>query len=131
MNIQAFITLYFISLPIFIFLDLVWLSFLMKDFYQTRLGYLLGEVNWVAAVVFYLVFIFGITFFVTYPVWSGEMKVNAIVLGALFGFITYATYDLTNQATVRDWPVLVTIVDMIWGAVLGATVSFLTLTFYN
>lgn len=116
-------TVYFISFVIFIALDLLWLGVLAKDFYQTKLGYLLGPVNWYAAIIFYLIFICGITFFVTMPALQNGSVMQAVLIGALFGFITYGTYDLTNQATIKDWPVLVTIVDMIWGAVLGATVS--------
>lgn len=130
MNISTFLTLYAISIPIFIVLDLLWLGVVAKDFYQVRLGHLLGDVNWAAAIVFYAVFLAGVTFFATYPSASGTVF-RAILLGALFGFVTYATYDLTNNATLRDWPVIVTVVDIIWGTALGATVAGLTHTIYK
>lgn len=87
----------------------------------------LGPVNWTAAIVFYLIFIVGILIFAVAPALESQSWQKALVLGALFGFFTYATYDLTNLATLREWPLTVTLVDMVWGAVLSgsvATVSF-------
>lgn len=130
MNISTLVTLYFISIPIFIICDLLWLGVVARDFYQTRLGYLLGEVNWIAAIVFYLIFLAGLTFFAIAPGISAGLG-RTVLLGAFFGFVAYATYDLTNQATIRDWPLSVTIVDMIWGAFLGGVVSTLTYLIYQ
>ena len=125
MQLGLFFTLFVISVPIFIIGDLLWLGFLMKNFYQSRLGHLLGDVNWGAACIFYMVFVLGLTFFATYPSVARGTAMTAIVLGALYGLFTYATYDLTNHATLRDWPYMVTVVDIVWGTALGATVSFL------
>lgn len=131
MNIQTFLTLYFISVPIFFIVDMIWLGLVAKNFYQSKLGHLLGEVNWPAAIIFYLVFLVGLTFFATYPsVLAGKIS-QAILFGALFGFFTYATYDLTNLATLRDWPLSVTLVDMIWGAVLGGAVAGISMFVYR
>jgi len=105
---------------------MVWLGVVARDFYATRLGHLLGEVNWTAAIIFYLVFLVGLTFFAIYPAAVAGDVGKALLLGALFGFFTYATYDLTNLATLRDWPLSVTLVDMVWGTVLGGSVSALT-----
>ena len=119
--------LYFISLPVFFVIDMIWLGFVAKNFYQQQIGFLLkSNINWFAAIVFYLIFIFGLVVFVIYPALEKNLWWHALLFGALFGFITYATYDLTNLATIKDWPILVTIVDLIWGAVLAASVSMIS-----
>lgn len=123
MNIQIFLTLYIVSVPIFFIIDMIWLGLVAKNFYQSKLGHLLGEVNWTAAIIFYLVFLVGLTFFATYPAALAGKVGQAVLFGALFGFFTYATYDLTNLATLRDWPLSVSLVDMVWGAVLGGAVA--------
>lgn len=119
---KTFITLYTLSVPVFIACDLLWLGIIAKDFYQSKLGYLLGDVNWGAAILFYFLFIGGLTLFATMPSLEGGM-IKTIVFGGLFGLVTYATYDLTNHATIRDWPLVVTVVDIAWGTVLGALVA--------
>ena len=126
MSLMQFVTLYAVSVPVFFIIDMVWLGVVARDFYATRLGHLLGEVNWPAAIIFYLVFLVGLTIFAIYPVAEAGDVGKALLLGALFGFFTYATYDLTNLATLRDWPLSVTLVDMVWGTVLGGSVSALT-----
>jgi uncharacterized membrane protein len=83
----------------------------------------MGPTNWLAAIIFYLLFILGILIFVVVPgVKEGSLAMT-LVRAALFGLITYATYDLTNLATIKNWPLLVTVVDMIWGTVLSTLVS--------
>jgi uncharacterized membrane protein len=86
------------------------------------------NVNWTAAILFYLLFIVGLVLFVISPALAKNSIQYALVFGALFGLITYATYDLTNLAVLKDWPLAITIVDMIWGAVLASSVS--TITYY-
>jgi uncharacterized membrane protein len=81
------------------------------------------EFNWVAAILFYLIFIGGVIFFAVVPALEFGSWQRAFLYGALFGFMAYATYDLTNLATVRDWPLTVTVVDLTWGAVLSALVA--------
>lgn len=121
------IKLYAIALPVFLAIDLIWLGFIAKNFYKEQIGFLMkNNVNWTAAIIFYLLFIIGLVFFVIEPALSKGSIMHAVVFGALFGLITYATYDLTNLATLKDWPVLVTIVDLIWGAFLSASVSAIT-----
>lgn len=83
----------------------------------------MGSVNWTAAIVFYLLFIVGILVFAVLPALDAGSLMKAVLLGAFFGFIAYATYDLTNLATTKDWPLTVTLVDMAWGAVLSASVA--------
>ena len=82
--------------------------------------------NWLPAIIFYFLFIAGILVFVVVPGLATNSLKTTLLRAALFGLITYATYDLTNLATVKDWPVLVTIVDMIWGTVLSTAVSFVS-----
>ena len=131
MNIQTFLTLYLISVPIFFVIDMFWLGVLAKNLYQSRIGHLLGEVNWYAAIIFYLIFLIGLTFFAIYPAMTESKISTAIVYGALFGFFTYATYDLTNLATLKDWSLSITIIDMLWGTFLGATVAGVTVCIYK
>jgi uncharacterized membrane protein len=119
--------LYLIALPVFFAIDMVWLGVVAKGFYRREIGSLMrSPVNWPAAVVFYLLFILGLVVFVVSPALDRDSWVRALGYGALFGLITYATYDLTNLSTIRDWPVLLTAVDLVWGTVLAATVSVIT-----
>ena len=127
MNITVVKTLlvYLITVPIFFIIDLVWLGVIAKGFYQKHLGYLMRpQINWAAAILFYLLFIIGIVLFAVRPALELQSPVRALVFGALFGFFTYATYDLTNLATVKDWPVIVTAIDLIWGTVLCGAVAW-------
>lgn len=120
---MQFIKIYLITLPVFFAIDMIWLGYIAKDFYQKQIGQLLSpNVNWTAATVFYLMFIAGMIFFVIYPAIEKNSWMHALIYGALFGLITYATYDLTNLATLKDFPLTVAIVDMIWGTVLSASV---------
>lgn len=131
MNITHFLTLYALSVPIFFLIDMVWLGVIASDFYRTKLAHLMGEINWTAAIIFYLVFLVGLVIFAIYPAVERNNWQYALIHGALFGFFTYATYDLTNLATLRDWPLSVAIVDMVWGTVLGAVVATVTVLVYG
>ena len=119
-----FLKLYLITLPVFFALDMIWLGLVAKNFYAKQIGFLLKpEVNWTAAISFYLLFIAGLVLFVIAPALEKHSFMHALLFGALFGLITYATYDLTNLATMKDWPMLVTFVDLAWGMFLSASVS--------
>ena len=127
-----FIKLFLIALPVFFAIDMVWLAVVAKNFYQKQVGSLMKpNINWVAAIIFYLLFITGLIVFVISPAVVKQSWVHALLFGALFGLITYATYDLTNLATMKDWPLLVTVVDLIWGAVLAASISVITYIIAN
>ncbi len=130
-NINQFLTLYLLAVPVFFIIDMIWLGVIARPFYQSRLGHLLGDINWVAAIIFYLVFLLGLTFFAIYPSVVKGTIMSAVTLGALFGFFTYATYDLTNLATIKGWPLSVTLVDMVWGSLLGALVATITVFVYQ
>ena len=119
-----YLKLYVITLVGFLAIDFVWLAFVARGFYRSQLGFLLSDQpNWWAAVVFYLLFVAGLLVFAVIPgLQTGSLR-NALLLGAFFGLVTYATYDLTNLATVKNWPWIVTVVDMAWGMVLAASVT--------
>lgn len=122
-----FLKLYLIALPILFVIDIIWLGFIAKGFYAKHIGFMLREdVNWWAAVAFYLLFIVGLIVFVVTPALEAQSWSHALLYGILFGVVTYATYDLTNLATTKNWPLIVTVVDLIWGAFLAASVSTLT-----
>ena len=124
---SVFLKLYVIALPIFLGIDMLWLGLVAKKFYFEQIGGLMKpDINWLAAILFYLLFIVGIVLFVIMPALEKGSWKHALIFGALFGFVAYATYDLTNLATLKDWPLIVTIVDLIWGAVLTASVSTIT-----
>jgi uncharacterized membrane protein len=119
-----YIKLYLSTLAVFLVVDLIWLSLVARGFYKKQLGFLMSSSpNWLAAILFYLLFIAGLLVFVVVPgLESGSIKIT-LLHAALFGLVTYATYDLTNLATVKNWPVLITIVDLGWGTVLSVIVS--------
>jgi uncharacterized membrane protein len=123
------IKLYFIALPVFFAIDFIWLALVARKFYVAQLGLLMKtNINWAAAITFYLLFIVGLVIFAIAPAIEKKSLASAVIMGGLFGFFTYATYDLTNLATLKNWPLGVTIVDMIWGVVLAGSVS--TITFF-
>ena len=124
MNVGGVIISYLLTALVFFAIDLAWLGLVARDMYSRYIGHLMSnQVNWVAAVVFYLAFIVGILVFPVYPSVDEDSLLQAIVLGALFGFFTYSTYDLTNLATLKNWPLSITIVDITWGMVLTSVVS--------
>ena len=121
------VVLYVIATAIFLACDLVWLGLVARGFYQRHLGYLMrNPVNWAAALLFYLLFVVGLLIFAIKPALDVQNPLRALLYGALFGFFTYATYDLTNLATVRDWPLIVTVADLSWGVVLCSIVACAT-----
>ena len=122
-----FIKLYAIALPVFFAIDMLWLGLVAKNFYRNQIGFLMrDDLNWIAALVFYLLFIIGLVLFVIAPAFEKKSWMHALLFGALFGLVTYATYDLSNLATIKDWPLLVTMVDLAWGATLAASVATVT-----
>jgi uncharacterized membrane protein len=120
----TYLKLYALTFAAFFAIDMIWLGLVAKGFYRKHLGYLMApDVNWPAAIIFYLLFIAGILVFVVVPgLKSGSIGMT-VLRGALFGLITYATYDLTNLATIKNWPLTVTLVDLAWGTILSVVVS--------
>lgn len=122
-----YLKLYLATLVVFFAVDIIWLGLVARTFYRKQLDFLLApNTNWIAAIAFYLLFILGILVFVVVPGLEDDSLKTTLLRAALFGLITYATYDLTNLATVKDWPVLVTVVDLVWGIVLSVTVSLVS-----
>ena len=121
-----FIRLFLIAFVVFFIIDMLWLGLIAKNVYQKFIGHLLKkDVNWVAAIIFYLLFIIGLVVFVIEPAVAKASLTDALLYGALFGLITYATYDLTNLATLKSWPIGITYIDLAWGTFLGASTSSL------
>lgn len=123
MNIFRFFGVYALTLCAFLLLDGLWLGLVARGFYRRHLGFLLGdEVRWGAAALFYVLYVAGVLILVVLPNQEATL-VRTALLGGLFGLCAYAAYDLTNLATVARWPVLVTVVDMVWGTVLTAATA--------
>ena len=119
--------LYLVSLAAFLAIDMLWLGLVARSFYQQYLGFLMApSPNWFVAIIFYLLFVVGILFFVVVPGLESNSLKATLLRAALFGLITYATYDLTNLATLKDWPALLSIVDMLWGTLLSVLVSYIS-----
>jgi uncharacterized membrane protein len=127
MTFSVFFKLYGVAVVTFFVIDLVWLGLVARPFYQTQLGHLMrANVNWAAAIVFYLVFVTGIVLLVVWPAVERHSLAHALLFGALLGLVTYAAYDLTNLATLEGFPLKVAVVDLVWGMVLCSTVSAVT-----
>ena len=121
---SKFIYTYLLTVPVFFLVDMVWLGVVAKKYYAQQLGELLSKnVNWTAASVFYLSYIFGIMWFAVLPGLEDNSLKTVILNGALFGGLAYATYDLTNLATLKDWPTQLVFVDIAWGIVLSSVVG--------
>jgi len=119
-----YLKLYLTTLGAFLAVDIVWLSLVARTFYRTYLGFLMApSPKWLAAGAFYLLFVVGLVVFAVVPGLKANALKVTLLRAALLGLISYATYDLTNLATVKDWPLIVTIVDMAWGTILSAVVS--------
>ncbi len=127
MNIAFYLKLYALTVLVFFIIDLIWLGVIAKGFYQKNLNYILSpQVNWPAAIIFYLLFITGILIFAVVPALTKDSWQHAMLYGALFGFFTYMTYELTNLALLKDWPLNIVLVDIIWGVVLCTAVATLS-----
>jgi len=115
---------YFVALFTFLVIDGLRLTTIAKNFYAIHLGYLMSKTpNLAAAGIFYLIYIFGMVVLVVSPALQKNSLISAILMGALFGLCGYATYDLTNMATIKDWPLIVTVIDLIWGTFLSGAVA--------
>ncbi len=124
---MKYLFIYLIATAIFFGMDMLWLGLVAKNFYRQKLGFIFtGEVRWAAAIIFYLIYIGGILYFAIQPGLNGGGWQIALLNGALFGLMCYATYDLTNMATIKQWPLVVVVVDIIWGMVLTGTVAVAT-----
>ena len=125
---------YTTTLIAFLAIDAVWLTTMSQRLYRRYVGDILVDIfNPVPAAAFYLIYVVGLVIFATSPAFSSGKWTTAALNGALYGFFTYATYDLTNQATIRGWPTIITVADICWGSLLSAvaaTVGFLVTRYY-
>ncbi len=127
MNMAKHLKIYGLTLVVFFLVDIVWLAFISTKLYEDQIGFLLrDDVNWLAAALFYLLYIAGLVFFVIRPSIEQKSVRYALLTGGFFGLVTYATYDLTNLATLNDWPIFITVVDLLWGTFLNATTAAIT-----
>lgn len=118
---------YIVALVVFFAIDICWLALVAKKLYRSQIGFIMSDKpNWPAAIVFYMVFLVGMVYFAIYPAIEKGSFSSALFVGMFYGFITYATYDLTNLATLKNWPLKITIIDLIWGTSLGGLVSGFT-----
>lgn len=119
--------IYGITFLIFLVLDSVWLGLISPSLYKEQIGHLLApEVNWIAAALFYILFIAGLGYFAVQPAIQRDSWKTAVKNGAFFGLVCYATYDLTNQATINDWPLMITAIDLMWGTFICGISSLLS-----
>lgn len=128
---SQFIKLFLTAAGYFLILDMLWLLVISKKLYQQYLGELMGQVRLGPAVIFYVLYVLGMVFFVINPALAKDSAVYACLAGGFLGLLCYATYDLTNLATLKDWPVLITAIDLVWGTAVTATVSGLTVLTAN
>lgn len=109
---------------VLVVLDMLWLGVLAHPMYQQGIGHLMAEKPKLGvAVLFYLLYALGIVIFAVSPQRNSASWTTTLAMGALFGFFAYATYDLTNLATLRDWPLRLTLIDIGWGTVVSAAAA--------
>jgi uncharacterized membrane protein len=126
------IRIYFTALSVFFTLDMIWLGFVARNFYREQIGFMLrSDVNWIAAIAFYLIFVAGLVYFVIARHMAPKDILGAVLSGAFFGLVTYSAYDLTNLALTKNWPLVITFVDLAWGTFLGACVCGFTTFIYG
>lgn len=121
---MTFITSYIAGLIAFLLIDFIWLKYIALSFYRDQIGHLmLDKPNLAVAGLFYLFYVAGVVILAVNPAIEKQQWMTALLLGGLLGFVAYGTYDITNLATLKGWPPIVAIVDIIWGTVLTASVA--------
>lgn len=121
---MQYLSLYCFTFLVFFAIDFIWLRFVATKFYATKIGHLMAsKPKLVPALLFYLIFVVGIIIFAVLPGYESQSLWTTIILGAIFGILSYSTYDLTNLATLKNWPISVTIIDIIWGTTVSAITS--------
>ncbi len=118
---------FIIAFVVFLCIDLLWLVKVAPNFYKSHLGHLMADkVDFIPAIIFYIMYIIVLLLFVINPAVDKESLSKALYLGAILGFAMYGTYDLTNMATLKDWPLIVTVIDLLWGTFITGTTSFIS-----
>lgn len=115
---KQFLFFWGISLPIMITLDMLWFSLSLERLYKPYIGYIMSsDLNYIAAALFYILYAAGLSFLILSPGFEAHNSALKILLSSfVLGLVAYGAYDLTNHATLKDWPLTVTIIDMLWGA---------------
>jgi uncharacterized membrane protein len=122
-NIKTFL----VAFAVFLGIDMLWLTVIASKFYKSQIGHLMADkAKLLPAAIFYIIFIAAMVYFVIVPALEHQNMAQLLLSAAIFGFVTYATYDLTNMATLKDWPLLVTVVDLAWGTFISLAVSVIT-----
>ena len=122
-NIKTFL----VAFAVFLGIDMLWLTVIASKFYKSQIGHLMADkAKLLPAAIFYIIFIAAMVYFVITPALEHQNMTQLLLSAAIFGFVTYATYDLTNMATLKDWPLLVTVVDLAWGTFISLAVSLIT-----
>jgi uncharacterized membrane protein len=112
---------YAAALVVMVVLDLIWLGLIAKSIYQEGIGHLMADrPNIAVAILFYLIFSAGLLVFAIAPNETSSSWAKTALTGALFGFFAYATYDLSNLSTLKDWPVALSMIDIAWGTFISA-----------
>jgi len=120
----GFIKIYLLSFVVFMSIDCIWLGFIAKNLYREQIGFLMAaQFRIVPAILFYTIYLFGLVYFVIEPSLRSSSFSGLMIGGAIFGFVCYATYDLTNLSTLKDWPVKIVFIDLAWGTLLSVTTS--------
>lgn len=128
----SFMKSYGVTFVVFTIIELIWLLVLAKDLYKKEIGFIMKEKpNLFPALIFMLVFVAGLVFFVVDPALAQGDWSYALIAGIFYGLVTYATYTLTNYSNLEGWPLKVSIIDMIWGVVLGGSVSTISYFLLN
>ena len=121
---NTYVAAYLFTLVAFLVIDFIWLSTMASRLYRPAIGDLLAENFRLApAVVFYLIYAAGLTFLAVRPAFQTGEWTTALLYGAVVGFMAYATYDLTNQATLKSWSTTLTVADLLWGTFVSAAAA--------
>lgn len=121
---MKYLYLYLLTFLVFFVIDFIWLKFVATKFYATKIGHLMAsKPKLVPALLFYLLFVVGILIFAVLPGYESQSIWKTVVLGAIFGMLSYSTYDLTNLATLKNWPTSLTVIDIIWGTSVSTITS--------
>ena len=125
---KLFLSFWVISLAFMVALDMLWFSFSVERLYKPYLGYIMsGNFNYVAAAVFYLLYAAGLSYLILMPGFeTNQTALKIAVNGFILGLVAYGAYDLTNQATIKDWPAIITVIDMLWGACVTCAASVIS-----
>lgn len=132
---MKYVIAYFVVAIVFLAIDYIWLGFVMKDYFQSKLAHLMADdVNFTVAAIFYLFYAAGIVFLCVNPALTEGDWTKAAINGAVLGALAYGTYDITNMATLKEWPVVMSIIDVSWGTALtalSATAGYFAVSFYH